>query len=486
MIIKSICIKHGMFSRYIGFSDYVNLIHSQGNSKGKTTLLRFLLYSLGYSIPNTRKLKFERCEVETVLYTEQKGEMLLVRPSSSHIVAVINDERVTFILPEQQNDLHSTIFGTDNQDILNNLLGAFYVDQEKGWTLLNRGVAIGSIHFNIEELIRGLSGRDCSNLIQKENKLSRELGKYRQMFSVAKYQETIETEEGSVAIEHYDEIIDAELEQLQIQQRSLKKELRRLDQAIKDNKHFSEFITSMKLLVKGPDGTPIPVTAKNIIGFDDSIEYLITKHKLVSSKLSSVLKQISTREKKSEIEDEQLSFWESESVVEVFDRRIASLQINAVAIDKEIGRLEKELKDVRQAITTSTKINNEVVASLYQNVLKYAVELGIGNDETLAASYLFTSNLKELSGAILHKTVFAFRLAYIIEIEKTIGIKLPIIMDSPSGKEVDQDNIRLMMNILKRDFSDHQIIIASIFMYEFDPLNVIEIVNRLFEDEIIQ
>ena len=172
--------------------------------------------------------------------------------------------------------------------------------------------------------------------------------------------------------------------------------------------------------------------------------------------------------------------------MEVFDRRIASLQINAVAINKEIGRLEKELKDVRQAITTSTKINNEVVASLYQNVLKYAVELGIGNDATLAASYLFTSNLKELSGAILHKTVFAFRLSYIIEIEKTIGIKLPIIMDSPSGKEVDQDNIRLMMNILKRDFSDHQIIIASIFMYEFDPLNVIEIVNRLFEDEIIQ
>ena len=63
--------------------------------------------------------------------------------------------------------------------------------------------------------------------------------------------------------------------------------------------------------------------------------------------------------------------------MEVFDRRIASLQINAVAINKEIGRLEKGLKDVRQAITTSTKINNEVVASLYQNVLKYAVELGI-------------------------------------------------------------------------------------------------------------
>lgn len=118
---------------------------------------------------------------------------------------------------------------------------------------------------------------------------------------------------------------------------------------------------------------------------------------------------------------------------------------------------------------------------VYNNVLKYAIELGIGTDTTLAASYLFTSNLKELSGALLHKTVFAFRLAYIIEIEKFLGDKLPIILDSPSGKEVDQENIKLMMDILKRDFSDHQIIIASIYEYDLNPLNRIEIMNRLIE-----
>ena len=69
-----------------------------------------------------------------------------------------------------------------------------------------------------------------------------------------------------------------------------------------------------------------------------------------------------------------------------------------------------------------------------------------------------------------------------IEIEKHLGIKLPIILDSPSGKEVDQANIQLMVNILKRDFSDNQIIIASIFQYDFKSLNVIEIKNRLIEN----
>ncbi|MDY4203180.1 MAG: hypothetical protein SOY12_09150, partial [Schaedlerella sp.] len=116
-----------------------------------------------------------------------------------------------------------------------------------------------------------------------------------------------------------------------------------------------------------------------------------------------------------------------------------------------------------------------------KNVIKYAEELGLGNKETIPASYLFTSNLKELSGAVLHKTAFAFRLAYITVIEDTLKIKLPIILDSPSGKEVDQANIKLMMDILKRDFADHQIIIASIFNYDFDEAKIIEIKERLIE-----
>jgi hypothetical protein len=73
-------------------------------------------------------------------------------------------------------------------------------------------------------------------------------------------------------------------------------------------------------------------------------------------------------------------------------------------------------------------------------------------------------------------------LAYIAEIEKKLNVKLPIILDSPSGKEVDHDNISLMMEILKRDFADHQIIIASIFEYNFDDPKKIEIEDRLINE----
>lgn len=482
MIIQSIRIKEGFAERTFDFTNSVNLIFSKENSKGKTTLLRFVLYSLGYNIPNTRKIRFDRCEVVATIFVDNVGKVVLSRCSNDFIETTVTGEKKTYILPDQLHDLHRIIFGTDNADVLNNILGAIYADQEKGWTLLNRGTAIGNIRFNIEELIRGLSGCDCSDLIRKETQLSKELSKYRQMASVAKYREEIIAESGTLVSDSYSIESDATIAQLLMQQKALQSELRRIDKSLSDNKRVRQYVAEMKLTVQLPDGTIFPITADSIVGLADTIDFLIAKRKIVSADLRSAMHQLANVQKAQENESEQLAFFQSESMIDIFDRRIASVPIDAGAIDKEIKRLEKMLKSVREEISRMTKSDTGVVMSLYENMVKYASELGVGNSESIASSYLFTSNLKELSGAVLHKTVFAFRLAYITEIEKHLGIKLPIILDSPSGKEVDQANIRLMVNILKRDFSGNQIIIASIFKYDFESLNVIEIQNRLIED----
>lgn len=483
MIFQSIRIKEGFTERTIDFADGVNLIFSKGNSKGKTTLLRFMLYSLGYNIPNTRKIKFDRCEVVSTILVDNARKMALARYSNDFIEATIADEKKTYILPDQLHDLHKIIFGTDNTDVLNNILGAIYADQEKGWTLLNRGTAIGSIRFNIEELIRGLSGCDCSDLIRKEKQLAKELSKYRQMASVAKYREQVVAESGTLVSDSYSVESDAAIAQLLMQQKSLQSELKRIDKSLSDNKRVRQYVAEMKLTIQLPDGTIFPVTADSIVGLSDTIDFLIAKRKIISADLRSVMHQLAAMQKEQSNESEQLTLFQSENMIDIFDRQISSVPINAIAIEKEIKRLEKSLKAVKQEITRQTRSDAGVTKALYDNMVKYATELGVGNSETIASSYLFTSNLKELSGAVLHKTVFAFRLAYIIEIEKHLGIKLPIILDSPSGKEVDQTNIQLMVNILKRDFSDNQIIIASIFQYDFETVKTIEIVNRLIEEQ---
>ena len=483
MIIKSIRLKEGLFERYIDFSDSVNLVYSQRNTRGKTTLLRSLLYGLGYGIPNTRKMKFDCCEITLLIESDAAGSVTLYRNNAAFIVAQFNStgEKITYVLPEQQIELHSKLWGIENADIINNLLGAFYVDQEKGWTLINRGVVIGSIHFNIEELIRGLSGTDCSELIAEESKVSRELDKYRQMFSVAQYREALSDRTESLISESFEDETSAEIDHLEIETQRTKTELRRIDGLLSDNRRFKNFVADMKLLVQAPDGSTFPVTEDNIVGLNDSIELLVAKRKIEAARYSKLSAQLSRVKEKTKHENEQLSFLNNESLIESFDKTVSQLPLNPIAIKREITILEGRLKAIREEITTITKLNNKVASSISDNLIKYATELGIGDKNSLSETYLFTSNLKELSGAVYHKTAFAFRLAYIIAIEITTGVKLPIILDSPSGKEIDQENVGLMMDILKRDFSDHQIIIASIYKYDFPELKIIEIKNRLIE-----
>lgn len=355
MIIKSIRLKEGFFERKIIFTNLVNLIHSNKNSCGKTTLLRFLLYALGYNVPSTRKIKFKNCEVELALESDSIGKVTFFRYNDAFVEVIINNEKHTFVLPEQQNDLHKIIFGTENLDIINNLLGAFYIDQEKGWTLLNRGVVIGSIHFNIEELIRGLSGFDCTELIQKESRLSRELEKYRQMFSVAQYRESLAADTGELITDSYEEETNAIESQLLIKQRGLKAELKRIDYALSDNKRFKKYVADMKLFVQAPDGSRFPVTESNIVGLSDSINFLITKRKFVSSDYAAISNKLELIQKEKYNESEQIDFFKTATQMEIFDRKIINIPMNQAVIKKEINRLDKERKEIRDEISRKTE-----------------------------------------------------------------------------------------------------------------------------------
>ena len=205
MRIKEICIIDGLFKRKIDFINQTNLIFSEENSCGKTTLIRFILYSLGYQIPSTKNLKFENCYVSCSLELDNGDIIQLHRPNFFSIS--INGEDKSFALPEQQDELHELLFGTKNKNILHNILGAYYFDQEKGWTLLNRGVVIGSIHFNIEELIRGVSGLDCSKLIARERQVNSDLSKYKQMYSITQYRDSVQHE--TLIADTYEEETDA-------------------------------------------------------------------------------------------------------------------------------------------------------------------------------------------------------------------------------------------------------------------------------------
>ena len=277
--------------RTIMFSEKNNLIYSKENSKGKTTLLRLLLYSLGYNIPNTKNIRFEDCIVESQVKIDSGVILKLYRDARSYIVVDDGAKSTTYALPGQEREFQTLLFGAENVDLLRNILGVFYYDQEMGWVLLNRGNVIGGYYFNIEELIRGINDIDCTELIAKRKKLNQDLAKYKQMFSVSKYKETLDTQSKDLAAESFDSVIESKINQCKIRLSMLKKEMARIDAVRNENEGVRKYITEMGILVRMPNGEKVTVTADNIVGLNDTIvisSFIIVEHNIFIINLSFV------------------------------------------------------------------------------------------------------------------------------------------------------------------------------------------------------
>ncbi|HDR4427061.1 TPA: hypothetical protein QCP92_002663 [Bacillus cereus] len=461
------------------FNSNFNLIHSKKNSVGKSTLLRFLFYALGYNIPGTKRIKFHNC---TVICNFDTGNNNMETQRLNNIITlnIDNEDHHSFILPNEEIHLQSLIWGTTNEAILKNILGAIYMDQDKGWTLLNRGTVIGGLHFNIEELVQGLSNRDVTELREKQKAVEVELKKYQQLQNIIDYKEHLAESANNIDFPNYTSELENQIQLLTFDKNELENKLKSIEEVKKENIQFTNFIEKMRLVVKDEDtGISIPVTKKTIVHFDDNQRYIDTRYNMIKIKLTSINAELSKLKQRL---TESYNLIDVQSEIEKFDSQIAHLNINPEQIRKIINNLKRENNKLKKSILDKTIVNNIIVDNLHKSITRFALKLGVIDVINPNTDYIFTSDLKSLSGAVLHKVVFSFKMAYILEIQKILDIKLPIVLDSPSGREVDQENISETMNILMEEFTENQVIIASIYKYkELHPLHTIRIKNKLLE-----
>lgn len=306
--------------------------------------MRCILYGLGYAVPGTRNFRITSCSIKIILEKDDGTLLTINRNTSDSIEVTDNEEQFSYALPVQSKALHEKIFGTDNEDILNNLLGAMYVDQEKGWTLLNRGKVIANIHFNIDELIRGLSGRSCPDLIIRKRKIEENLKKYKQILNIAEYRESIASTTGSLTQGSYNRKRLLKLEQLKVEKDLIEKEIKRLDENIKNNKKTIELIDEMKLVIRLNNGEEICVTRDMVVGASNGIDLLRAKKKMLIPRLEKNLKEIEGLELEIKEEEQQLSLFPSESLADVFDKKMTDINISPVDVNKVINDLKKRKK----------------------------------------------------------------------------------------------------------------------------------------------
>lgn len=457
----------------IDFVNDYNIIYSEKNSTGKTTFVRSILYALGFSIPNTHKVKF--AEFQFVLEIEIKDKIKIIKRHGSFI----SINHIEYVLPVEIDRVMADIFEIENIELLKNLLGCFYIDQEKGWTLLNRGVVIGDVRFYIEDFVRGLNDKD--NIQEKIElaKINSEISKYNQMKDISEYQKQLNIASDNITYESYDEDLLKRKQILSLEKIKLKNKINEIEKSVNDNRMFINFIERMNLyVVIDNDNNKIRVTKENIDGLTDISEIAEAELRLLKLQYREILNQ---EAKINDEDNKNNAFLNVKTILDEFNEHIAKIPLNSSNIENVLKQLNKRKSELSKLIRENTKRNNDWVTFLYNKISEYATLLGIEEYIENKDNYIFTNELKGYSGAILHKLVFIFKLAYLKALTIKTGIKFPMIIDSPSGREVEHSTIQKMLDLLETEFSEHQVFIATIYKYKYKrPENLILMDGSLF------
>jgi len=477
MKIQSLFVRDGLSTGRYDFGD-TTVVFSRHNKAGKTTLLRCILYALGYPIPSMRGLEFDKMEFAVVVQSNS-GDIIQLRRfgAAMQLSRPGTEEVVSYALPSAQNEVHKILFGINDETVLNNLLGAFYLDQEKGWTLLNRGKVIGSIHFSIEDFLRGVIGQPCTAEVEKLAAVEKEIKKYQYMLNVARYKAELSASGDAVPFDTPTEEIMREILRLRNERKPLENEEQQLRTVVRNNTEFRKYINKMQLRVQTKDGKTIPITAKNLVGFLDMSDFVRAKLTNVQSKISRIDNQIDALEKRQAQTETLVSV---ETSIQRFASELSRVRIDEAAVERILQSLRGQKKLLHEKIRGILIHNRAAVEGLAKSIQDYLLEFGI---DASFGKDVFTKDLKSLSGTIFHVQVFAFTISYAKLVRNLLGCKLPLIIDSPHGREVEGDTVRKMMEILQRDFSDHQIIIATIYPPDFPTQKTIELADGIMHLE---
>ncbi|MCR1923294.1 hypothetical protein [Flavonifractor plautii] len=479
MIIEKLILREGMVENLDTFSEKRNLIYSKSNTKGKSTYVRLLFYALGYPIPNMRGIKYE--EIITEITFSEKGQTYTAIRENNLIILFFNNSRIEFTLPSQHLSFLSFIFKYENIKVLKNLLGFMYIDQDKGWTLLNRGTVIGKIKFSIEELLAGLNGIDIDELIEKKSSLELNKEKYLAMLNMQELSEQVYEQNGEIFISNIEKELNEKIAYCNIKLENENSALKEINSVLLKEKQFFDYIDSMNLSVKQGD-IVIPVNRSTLLNSTANYEYLRAHRSIIVTNIEKLKRERSSYQAKLNeyyVKNSQISILSNEDKDTLINKQLANFNIDQKVVRQLLEETKKDLKYVTAEIKRTIKNQNTYISKIYKYVLEYATELHVDDKMAAKEDFIFTSDLKSLSGAVLQKMVFAFKVAFLKVIEESMNTKLFIVLDSPKGKELDDDNMKLIENLISTELCDNQIFFASIYDLEHEKL--IEIKNRAIE-----
>ena len=445
-------------------------ITSNNNSTGKTTFLRIILYSLGWNIPSTKGMDFSKLKTKIFLERSQK-KYCLVRIKNEVSLFCEGKYVKEFDLKNDQENLIASYMNISSKKLIGNLLSIMYFDQEKGWTLLNRGKSLGNNKFNIEQFLEGLSDVDQDNLHQEILEIEKNIKGYKILKSTLEYQD--ESEEYDINPDKDQKVINlrATETEINLKIKILSKKIKKLNQVLQKNEKFVDMISNFEIYVKDDSGQKIKVSRNNIVGYEKNQELI----KVRIDQLLDDKDKLYSQKKRIENQLKNINLFNMDTELERFIKEVRSLNINVNNVESVINSLKDDRKKLKEK-EKNLVIRGTEASKLYEKILEFAKFLGVG-EFIKGENFIFTKELKKYSGSILHLLVFAFHMAYLYVLQNKTRECYPLIIDSPFGKEVKKENVKRMYELIDIYFPDNQVITASI--YEIGALTSLDQIIRI-------
>lgn len=442
--------------------DKSNLIYSNKNSVGKTTLIRFLLFALGFKIPSTKFVNMMLYETDLEVIIKEKKYIVHRFENGTDL----KDENGSVIKhyylenKEERDSLLMFVFELQNINLIKPLLGVFYVDQDNGWELSNKGIVIQYNKFDVLDLVSAFIDNSVNDVDAELIRVRQDISKYSTLLKLL----NVEKKEIDKQYVYNDSIFDGAYVELKSKQSFLISKKNRIEKIIKktndiieDNTNIVNNIELFNILVKKDGLEPFILKKDDIYHFNINNDILLSQLNDLKAKLNEINHQLS------KIRQDIKKVTPMISVSEVSNNAVASLReanISEESLSNIILELKKEqsaLKDKRSAII---KNNQTLYQSLSKCILKRIRDLG-HYDKVLQNDLLTTNAQLFFSGTELHDICFAYNLGCIDFFKEKTGVTLPIILDSPGSGERVIDNLNKLINYLMINYSDHQIIIST-------------------------
>lgn len=465
--------------------DFTNrtLICSDDNSSGKTSLVRFILYSLGFEIPSTKGLQMKKFDTEVYLELNSKVYSIVTGPNM-HGYKIFNFSNKSEMYLSNVLELHSFIFDIKNKRLIQNILGVFYIDQEHGLMNWNKGTVIGDNVFKIRDFLVGVSNIDLSKEYGTLGELKKEREKY-MAFSQFKQKTSDHRREYNIKKTEKDELLKLENKKsyLKYNAADISRKIIEFENMLKDNKSISDFVHNMKILIKrNKDETPFILKQSDILNLEESNDWLEANILELKEKVLELKEEIAAIDfkisKKKTLFDDFVS-----STIDEVAKKTNEIQITDGQISSVIDSIKVKIDAIEIKIEETIKSESAKNIKFIVNKVDKYVKLLLPTDRISYDSIeqlLFLKRNDKYSGRILSHLSYAFHLAYISLIRECFGTKLPIIIDSPTGKEMTIENFEKVLRIIDEEFEEHNLIIASIYKYDSPSLKKIQLIDKLF------